>query len=84
MRARVLIVCLAATLSTAELAAQSNAAQVEALLRRGVALRQRGDDLGAVGLKFLSLRDGAVVDADGVAALERGARHRFVQTLFVR
>lgn len=49
MKNRLLIAGLASGLLAAgELAAQSNAAQVEALLRRGVALRQRGDDQQAL------------------------------------
>lgn len=48
MRVRALTLCAAATLFAGALSAQSNSAQVEALLRRGVALRQRGDDLGAL------------------------------------
>lgn len=47
-RRRAVTALLLGTLLTGGLAAQSVSAQVEALLRRGVALRQRGDDAGAL------------------------------------
>lgn len=48
MHRRAVTALLAGTLLTGGLSAQSVGAQVEALLRRGVALRQRGDDAGAL------------------------------------
>lgn len=48
MRSRAVTAILAGTLLTTALSAQSVGAQVEALLRRGVALRSRGDDAGAL------------------------------------
>lgn len=48
MRARAVTALLAGTLLTGGLSAQSVGAQVEALLRRGVSLRSRGDDAGAL------------------------------------
>lgn len=42
------VACLLCTLAAGPLAAQTPNPQVEALLRRGVALRQRGDDAGAL------------------------------------
>ncbi|MFO0625075.1 MAG: hypothetical protein U0325_05610 [Polyangiales bacterium] len=47
-RSHAVTALLAGTLMAGGLAAQSVSAQVEALLRRGVALRQRGDDAGAL------------------------------------
>lgn len=48
MHRRAATALLAGTLLTGGLSAQSVGAQVEALLRRGVALRSRGDDAGAL------------------------------------
>jgi nitrogen fixation/metabolism regulation signal transduction histidine kinase len=49
-------IALAALLTTPIASAQSNAAQVEGFLRRGVALRQQGNDEGALERAFIQLK----------------------------